>query len=210
LSADHARLAEQVGLVERHAGALHLDFMDGHFVPALGFAPAVVGALKAVTDLPLRCHLMVDVPERVVETLAGEGADMVIVHAERGEQARRALVAARDWGMKTGLALKLGTPVSVIEPQLEELDCVLVMSIVPGWSGQAFKDEALQRIAQLRAMIDRRGLDVEVEVDGGVNVETGRRCMTAGATVLAAATAVFQTADPGLAAQRMAAVAAGK
>jgi ribulose-phosphate 3-epimerase len=112
--------------------------------------------------------------------------------------------------MKTGLALKLGTPVSVIEPQLEELDCVLVMSIVPGWSGQAFKDEALQRIAQLRAMIDRRGLDVEVEVDGGVNVETGRRCMTAGATVLAAATAVFQTADPGLAAQRMAAVAAGK
>jgi ribulose-phosphate 3-epimerase len=208
LSADHARLAEQVALVERHAGALHVDFMDGHFVPTLGFAPAVVGALKAVTELPLRCHLMVEAPDRFVDELCDEGADLLIAHAECGARARSALARARERGVKTGLALKLDTPLSTIEAQLEELDSVLVMSIVPGRSGQAFKDEALERIAHLRESIDARGLAVEIEVDGGVNEETGRRCVTAGATVLATATAVFGASDPALAAQRMAAVAA--
>jgi ribulose-phosphate 3-epimerase len=209
LSADHGRLAEQVALVEEFSGALHIDFMDGHFVPTLGFAPAVVGALKAATDLPLRCHLMVDAPEHFIDTLGEEGADLVIAHCERGEQAHRALARARERGMKTGLALKLGTPISAIETQLEELDCVLVMSIVPGWSGQAFRGEALGRIAEIRGMIDARGLAVEIEVDGGVNEETGRRCIAAGASVLAAATAVFAAADQAQAARRMAAIAAG-
>jgi ribulose-phosphate 3-epimerase len=210
LSADHARLAEQVALVEPHAGALHVDLMDGHFVTALAFAPAVVGALKAVTALPLRCHLVVEAPEQFIDTLADEGADLVIVHVERGEQAQCALASARERGIKTGLALKLDTRLSKIEAQLDELDCVLVMSIVPGWSGQPFRDQALQRIEQVREMIDRRGLDVEIEVDGGINEQTGRRCIAAGATVLAAATSVFQAADPSRAADRMAAIAAGE
>lgn len=196
-------------MIESHAGALHVDFMDGHFVPTLGFAPAVVSALKAVTELPLRCHLMVDAPDQYIDTLGKEGANLVIVHLERGEQANRALSDARERGMATGLALKLDTPVSAVEPYLDELDAVLVMSIVPGWSGQAFKDEALGRIEDLRTMIDRRGLAVDVEVDGGINEETGRRCVEAGASMLAAAKAVFQAADPAGAAQRMAAIAAG-
>jgi ribulose-phosphate 3-epimerase len=210
LSADHAHLAEQVALVEEHAGALHIDFMDGHFVPTLGFAPAVIGALKSATTLPLRCHLMVEEPDRLVQILSDEGADLAIFHAECGARTRAALQHARELGMKTGLALKLDTPVTAIETLLDELDSVLVMSIVPGWSGQAFHEEALHRIADVRATIDRRGLEVEVEVDGGVNEETGRSCVMAGATVLAAATAVFQATDPAEAAHRMTMIIAGE
>lgn len=207
LSADHSRLGEQVALVEPYADALHVDFMDGHFVPTLGFATAVVGALKSVTELPLRCHLMVEAPERFVDTLAEEGADLLIVHAECGERAERALSMIAERGMEAGLALKLDTPVEAVEGRLGEIDSVLVMSIVPGWSGQAFEPAALGRIEALRALIDRHGAEVEIEVDGGVNEETGGECIAAGASVLAAATAVFQADDPAGAARRLAGIA---
>lgn len=209
LSADHAHLADAVALVQEHAGALHLDFMDAHFVPTLAFAPEVVGALKRVTALPLRCHLMVSAPERLVDVFADGGADLFTAHVECGEAALRALERARERGMRTGLALKLGTPIAAVEPELERLDAVLVMSIEPGWSGQPFEERALGRIEAVHALIDDRGLAVEVEVDGGVNEQTGRRCIEAGATVLAAASAVFQAEDPAGAAQRLAAAAAG-
>lgn len=209
LSADQARLADQVGLVEEHAEALHVDFMDGHFVPTLGFSPEVVRALKNVTALPLRCHLMVSAPDQFVDTLADFGADLITVHHECGESADRALVSSRERGVKTGLALKLETPVAAIEERLDQIDAVLIMSIVPGWSGQPFEEDALRRIEETRALIDARGLPVDVEVDGGVNAETGQRCIAAGATVLAAATAVFQADDPAEAARQMAGIAAG-
>jgi ribulose-phosphate 3-epimerase len=208
LSADHARLGQQVAMVEPHAGALHLDFMDGHFVPALALAPAVVGALKSVSKLQLRCHLMVESPDHFVDTLADQGADLVIVHAEC-DGVERALSSIHRRGLGAGLALKLETPVSAVERHLDDLDTILVMSIVPGWSGQPFEREALARIEALRAIIDRRGADVEIEVDGGITEETGRACVSAGASVLAAATAVFQADDPALAAERLAAVARG-
>lgn len=209
LNADHAHLAEQIALVEEHAEALHLDFMDGHFVPALAFAPAVVRDLKNATALPLRCHLMVEAPDQFIDTLGDYGADLVTVHFECGERADSALRRARERSMKTGLALKLDTPVVAVEARLDQLDSVLIMSIVPGRSGQPFREEALPRIEEVRTMIDDRGLAIDVEVDGGVNEETGRRCIAAGATVLAADSAVFRADDPAQAAQRMAAIAAG-
>jgi ribulose-phosphate 3-epimerase len=184
--------------------------MDGHFVPALAFAPQVVRGLKNVTDLPVRCHLMVSAPDQFIDTLADYHADLVTVHFECGESAHRALRRAREHGIKTGLALKLDTPVMAVADQLDQLDSVLIMSIVPGRSGQPFKDEALHRIEEVRTMVDRHGLAVDVEVDGGVNEATGRRCIAAGATILAADTAVFGANDPAQAAQRMAAIAGGR
>jgi ribulose-phosphate 3-epimerase len=209
LNADHAHLAAQIALVEEHAGALHLDFMDGHFVPTLAFAPAVVRDLKRVTMLPLRCHLMVSDPDQFIDTFADFGADLIIAHAE-SQSSRSAIRHARERGMKTGVALKLDTPVSAVEDQLDELDSVLIMSIVPGRSGQPFRDEALHRIEEARRLIDGRGLPIDVEVDGGVNEETGRRCVAAGASVLAADTVVFKSDDPNGAARRMATIARGE
>jgi ribulose-phosphate 3-epimerase len=204
LSADHAHLAEQVNLVHEYAEALHVDFMDGHFVPTLGFAPEVIRGLKGATQLPLRSHLMVCLPDQFIDTLADYGADVVTVHYECGDSARRAIERACERGVKAGLALKLDTPTSVIEACLDEIDSVLIMSIIPGWSGQSFKEEALPRIEEVRAMIDRHGLTIDVEVDGGVDETVAPRCVEAGATVLAAATAVFQAEDPAQAARRMA------
>ncbi|HYG95961.1 MAG TPA: ribulose-phosphate 3-epimerase [Solirubrobacterales bacterium] len=209
LNADHAHLADQVALVEDHVEALHLDFMDGHFVPALAFAPAVVRDLKKVTHLPLRCHLMVSAPDQFVDTFADHGADLLTVHHECGEHARDAIRRARERGMKAGLALKLETPVAAAEEMLDQLDSLLIMSIVPGRSGQPFRDEALGRIEEARAMVDRSGLEIDIEVDGGVNEETGRRCIAAGATILAADSVVFRAEDPTRAAKAMAGVAAG-
>ncbi|HEY7892020.1 MAG TPA: ribulose-phosphate 3-epimerase [Solirubrobacteraceae bacterium] len=209
LNADQAHLAEQIALVENYAGAIHIDFMDGHFVSALAFSPVVVRDLKRVSALPLRCHLMVSAPDQFVDALADFGADVLTVHYECGQHAQRALSRARERSLKTGLALKLDTPVAVIEDQLDEIDSVLIMSIVPGRSGQPFLDKALARIEAARAMIDERELPVEIEVDGGVNEETGRRCIAAGATVIAADSALFKADDPTEAARRMAAIAAG-
>lgn len=209
LNADHAHLADQVALVADHVEALHLDFMDGHFVPALAFAPVVVRDLKKVTDLPLRCHLMVSAPHQFVDTFADHGADLLTVHHECGEHARNAIRRARERGMQTGLALKLETPVAAAEEMLDQIDSLLIMSIVPGRSGQAFREEALNRIEEARAMVDRSGLRIDVEVDGGVNEETGRRCIAAGASILAADSVVFRAEDPAKAAEAMAKVASG-
>jgi ribulose-phosphate 3-epimerase len=209
LSADFAYLADQVKLVEPHADLIHVDVMDAHFVPVLSVGPVVVESLRPVTRLPLHCHLMVDDPAGMFDQLADAGTNMVTCHVEALDHPGSVLAKAMGRGMRTGLAVNPETPVENVFHHLDGLANVIVMSVHPGWAGQAFLPEVLPKIEVVRREIDRRGLDTDVEVDGGINEDTGRRCVGAGATVLAAASSVFKTLDPGDAARRLAAVARG-
>jgi ribulose-phosphate 3-epimerase len=206
LSADHAHLAEQIRLVEGHVELIRIDCMDAHFVPVLSVGPVVVEAVRRVTRLPLHCHLMVESPEAMLEDFARAGADIVTCHLEAVDDVPKAIERAAGLGMKAGLAVNPQTPVEQTFGHLESLDRVLVMSVNPGWAGQTFIETALPKIEQVRKEIDRQGLRVEVEVDGGINEQTGPRCLAAGATVLAAASSIFKAADPGDAARRLAAL----
>jgi ribulose-phosphate 3-epimerase len=207
LSADFGYLAEQVELVAPHVELIHIDAMDAHFVPPLSVGPVVVESVRKVTAMPLHCHLMVERPMQLFEDFAGAGADIVTCHLETVEDAAEAIRRAESLGMKAGLAVNPGTPVQDLFPFLDGLDRVLVMSVHPGWAGQEFLEEALPKIETARSEIDRRGLAVEVEVDGGINERTGARCVAAGATVLAAASSIFKAPDPADAAGRLARVA---
>jgi ribulose-phosphate 3-epimerase len=195
LSADFARLGDQVVETERAgAGRIHIDVMDGHFVPNLSMGPAVVKCLRKVTRLPLEVHLMIDEPARFLDPFLAAGADRLIAHYEvLGDPLPfcRHLHAA---GKKAGLAVKPDTPVEVLEPFLAEIDVALCMTVYPGFSGQAFLPESPPRIAVLRQLIDRINPGCQLEVDGGIDHDTTPVVVRAGATVLVAATAVF--ADP--------------
>jgi ribulose-phosphate 3-epimerase len=209
LAADFGHLAEQVRAVEAHADLIHVDVMDAHFVPVLSVGPVVVEGIRPVTGLPLHCHLMVDDPALLFDDLATAGTDMVTVHVEAIEDPDPVLRKARDRGLRTGLGVNPETPVKAVFPHLDGLDDVIVMSVNPGWAGQSFLPEALPKVEAARAEIERRGLSTDVEVDGGINEETGRRCVAAGATILAAASSIFKAGDPGEAARRLAAIARG-
>jgi ribulose-phosphate 3-epimerase len=210
LSADFGHLADQVKLVEPYADAIHIDVMDARFVPPLTVGPVVVESLRPVTDRVLHCHLMVEDPERLLEDFAKAGTDMVSVHVEAVPEPAPVLGKAHALGMRAGLAVNPDTPVEAVFPFLDELENVIVMSVRPGWAGQPFLPEALPKVEAVRGEIDRRGLRVDVEVDGGINEETGRWCVAAGATVLAAASAIFKAPDPAAAAAALAAVARGE
>lgn len=209
LSADFAYLADQVKLVEPYADAIHVDAMDAHFVPPLSIGPVVVGSLRPVVSRTLHCHLMVERPEALLDEFAEAGADVVTGHLEALSDPGPFLRKAGDLGMRVGLAVNPETPVDGLFPYLEGLDRVLIMSVNPGWAGQAFLPQAITKVEAVRREIDRRGLSVEIEVDGGINEETGRRCIRAGATVLAAASSIFKAPDPAEAARRLAEVARG-
>lgn len=204
LSADFAYLADQVKLVEGQVDLIHVDAMDAHFVPPLSVGPVVVESLRRVTGLPLHCHLMVERPEDLFEDFAKAGADIVTCHVEAVEDAGKTIRRAEELGMRAGLAVNPGTAVSEVFPFLDQVDRVLVMSVNPGWAGQGFLEEALPKIERVRGEIERRGLSVEIEVDGGVNETTAPRCLAAGASVLAAASSIFKASDPGEAARRLA------
>jgi ribulose-phosphate 3-epimerase len=192
LTADFSRLGEQVRAAEE-AGAdyLHLDVMDGHFVPPITFGALLVAAFRRLTGLPLDVHLMVERPERHLEAFAEAGATLLSVHAETCPHLHRTLQQIRDLGCRPAVALNPGTPLSAIEEVLADVDLILVMSVNPGWGGQAFIPSALDKIRRLRVMLDERGLPAEIEVDGGVHVDTAPRCVEAGARVLVAGSAVF-------------------
>lgn len=209
LSADFAHLADQVKLVEEHADLLHVDVMDAHFVPVLSIGPVVVESLRRVTSSPLHCHLMVERPSVLLEGFADAGADIVTAHVESDVQEEAFVERAATLGMRAGLAVSPDTPVDRVFPHLERLDRVLVMSVRPGWSGQDFMEGALPKIEAARREIDRRGLKVDVEVDGGIDETTASRCVAAGATVVAAASSIFKAADPADASRRLASVARG-
>jgi ribulose-phosphate 3-epimerase len=207
LSADFSRLGEQVKAVEPYADMIHVDVMDAHFVPPLTVGPVVVESLRPVTDLPLHCHLMVARPRDLFEDLAKAGTDMVTSHYEAVFEPEAMAAEARDLGMRVGMAVNPETRVEVLFPHLDVLDNVIVMTLArTGWAGQPFEDSNLPKIEALRKEIDRRGLAVDVEADGGINEESGRRCVDAGATVLAAASSVFKASDPAEAARRLRAI----
>jgi ribulose-phosphate 3-epimerase len=192
LSADFARLGEQVVESEQGgAGRIHVDVMDGHFVPNLSMGPAVVGSLRRVTHLSLEVHLMVDQPERFIDPFLAKGADSLIAHLEVLPDPRPFVRRLHDQGKKVGLAVRPDTPVEALEPYLADIDLALCMTVHPGFSGQAFLPESPARIRRLRELIDRHNPGCDLEVDGGITVETGKAAAQAGANVLVAATAVF-------------------
>lgn len=209
LGADLARLAEQVKLVEEHAEVIHVDIMDGHFVPPIALGAVVVKSLRPVTDRALHGHLMVDAPESFFDELRDAGLDMVSFHVEAVGDPAPAIAKARGADLGVGLTLNLETPVEDAFPYLESIDDLTLMSIRPGWSGQTLNEEVFPRLEAVREEIDRQGLDVDLEIDGGVKVDNARRAVDAGANVLIAASGVFGQPDIADAARRLAEIAKG-
>jgi ribulose-phosphate 3-epimerase len=196
LACDFARLAEEIGAVER-AGVefLHLDVMDGHFVNNITFGPPLVKAVDRVATVPLDTHLMIDRPDRYIGAFLDAGADILTIHVEASTDTRRDLRAIRARGRKSGLAFNPDTAVAEIEPFLEEVDLLLVMSVVPGFGGQSFIDAVLHDAEKAVRIRERLGLRFAVEMDGGINPETARRARSAGVDILVAGTAIFRTPD---------------
>jgi ribulose-phosphate 3-epimerase len=208
LSADFARLGEQIKAVEPHADIIHVDVMDAHFVPPLTIGPVVVESLRPVTDRTLHAHLMVASPEGLVEDFASAGTDVVTFHLEAADDPGAVVGLVGKHGMAAGIAVNPETAVDAVFPHLDPLDNVIVMTLYrTGWAGQPFNQDMLRKVESLRTEIDRRGLSVDVVVDGGIDENSGRRCVAAGATVLAAASSVFKADDPAGAARRLSAVA---
>jgi ribulose-phosphate 3-epimerase len=192
LSADFSRLGEQVAEAAA-AGAdyIHIDVMDGHFVPQITIGALVVAAIRRRTRLPLDVHLMIESPERQLKQFADAGADIITVHIEACPHIHRVVRAIKELGVKAGVSLNPDTPADALDEILPALDLVLVMSVNPGLGGQTFIEATLDKIIRLRAELDRRGLAAELEVDGGINAENAAKVVTAGARVLVAGAAVF-------------------
>lgn len=208
LSADLAHLGDQVRLVEPFAEVIHIDVMDGRFVPPLTFGPIVVAAVRRVTGRRLHGHLQVEAPESLLDELAEAGMDAVTFHVEAVNDPRPVLAKARGAGMEAGLAVGPETPVERVLPYLEELDDVIVMSVQPGWAGQPFNPVSLPKVDAVRGELERRGLDADVEIDGGITPANARSALDAGANVLVAASAIFQATDIAAAARELARIAA--
>lgn len=204
LSADLGRLREQIAEIERGgADWVHVDVMDGCFVPNLTFGAPLIRALKKLTTLPLDVHLMVEQPEKYIDDFAGAGAAVFTFHPEATIHVQRQLARVRERGMRAGLALNPGTPVSLIEEVVDDLDLVLVMSVNPGFGGQRYIPAATGKIRTVRALLDDRGSQAVLEVDGGITVETIRQAWEAGAGTFVAGTAVFGESDPAAAIARL-------
>lgn len=204
LSADFAALGEQIQTVE-DAGAhlLHLDVMDGHFVPNITLGPPVVASIRKITRLPLDVHLMIENPDAYIEAFADAGANWISVHAEACAHLDRTLNRIRSRGLSTGVALNPATSLSVLENVLSLVDFVLIMSVNPGFGAQKFIPYSLRKIEELRKMIDRRGLSVKIEVDGGVGLDNLCALVRSGAEVLVAGSRIFGSPDPGAVVRQM-------
>lgn len=198
LSADFTRLGEEIKAVEREgADFIHLDVMDGHFVPNITIGPLIVQAARRATDLPLDVHLMISDPDRYIEAFAKAGADILTVHAEAAVHLHRTIQYIKQSGAKPAVALNPSTPLNVLKYVLEDLYMVLLMTVNPGFGGQAFIPAVIPKIEKLREKIEKRGLNVEIEVDGGIDPETINRVSAAGAGIFVAGSAIFNSDDYG-------------
>jgi ribulose-phosphate 3-epimerase len=205
LSADFARLGEEIAAIEG-AGAdyIHVDIMDGHFVPNISFGPLVMASVRKLTTLPFDVHLMIAPVDAYVGPFARAGADIITVHAEAGPHLHRTLQAIRAEGKKAGVALNPATPVSALEHVIGDIDLLLVMSVNPGFGGQSFIPEALTKLRQAKALIG--GRDIDLEVDGGVSADNAQAIVEAGANVLVAGSSVYGGKDPATYAPRISAI----
>jgi ribulose-phosphate 3-epimerase len=194
LSADFSRLADEVRAVER-AGAdvIHVDVMDGHFVPNITIGPLVVQGLKKLTTLPLDVHLMIENPERYVEVFAQAGSDWITIHAEVCPNLKRMIRKVRQLNVRPGIVLKPATPLKTLFPVVDDIDLVLIMSVNPGFGGQSFIPATLKKIERLRKIVDQNRYPLEIEVDGGVKVENIRKVSMAGGDIFVVGTGIFKT-----------------
>jgi len=206
LAADFANLADDIARVAAEVELLHVDCMDGHYVPNLTIGPPVVAALRPHTDLFLDCHLMVDNPGRLLDAFAKAGADGITVHVELGDPGAL-LREIASLGVRRGLALEPETPYDAVAPYLESIDLLLVMSVHTGFGGQPFIPEVLDKVRAARKEIDARGLAVEIEIDGGIKVDNARRAADAGVDILVSGTGIFGGEDPAAAARAIRAAA---
>ena len=196
LSADFSRLGEEVRAVEK-AGAdvIHVDVMDGHFVPNITIGPVVVQSLKKLTPLPLDVHLMIEKPQRYIEVFAQAGSDWITVHAEVCPQLKGMVKRIRQLKVRPGMVLKPATPLKTLFPVLDDIDLVLIMAVNPGFGGQSFIPSALKKIERLRKIVDQNRYPLEIEVDGGVKIENIREVSRAGADIFVLGTGIFKTID---------------
>jgi ribulose-phosphate 3-epimerase len=198
LSADFSRLGEEVRAVER-AGAdlIHVDVMDGHFVPNITIGPIVVTGLKKLTSLPLDVHLMIERPDRYIEAFAQAGSDWITIHAEVCPHLKRMIKKIRQLNVKPGVVLKPATPLRTLYPVLDDIDLVLIMSVNPGFGGQAFIPSTLKKIERLRKIVDQNHYSLEIEVDGGIKVENIGEVSRAGGDIFVLGTGIFKTENYG-------------
>ncbi len=196
LSADFSKLGEEVAAIEA-AGAdwVHIDVMDGHFVPNLTFGAPVISCLRKVTKMPFDVHLMVEAPQNYIADFAKAGADILTVHLETAPHLHRVIQAIKEAGLKAAVSLNPSTPLYLLEEILPDLDMVLLMSVNPGFGGQAFIPSSLEKVRKLRQMLDAKGLKTDIQVDGGVTPDNAAQLIAAGATVLVAGSAVYKAPD---------------
>lgn len=195
LSANFAKLAEEIASVEKNADILHLDVMDGHFVPNITMGSAVVKACRAVSKLKFDCHLMIENPQFFIDSFIEAGADMISIHQEAEPHLQRAMQMIRDGGARAGIAINPATPAESLSTSIEFCDFVLVMTVNPGFGGQRFIEPVVPKIRHIAQMIRERGLPVEIEVDGGIDARTAPAVVSAGANILVAGSAVFGHQD---------------
>jgi ribulose-phosphate 3-epimerase len=196
LSADFANLGAEVKEVEAGgADYIHVDVMDGHFVPNITIGPLIVEALRPVTQLPLDVHLMIENPDQYIADFVHAGADIVTVHVETCNHLHRTIQSIKALGARAGVVVNPATPIELIEPILPDVDMVLLMTVNPGFGGQKFIDSVVEKIKKLNDWVTERDLQLEIEVDGGINPDTAKLCVEAGANVLVAGSAVFNTKD---------------
>jgi ribulose-phosphate 3-epimerase len=196
LAADFARLADEVHMIETDVDMLHLDLMDGHFVPNLSFGMPVIASLRAVTDLYFDCHLMTTNPDAYLVDLKAAGADLVTVHVEVVPNPAAVARRARDVGLDFGLVISPPTPWAGVQPYVELADLLLVMSVNPGFGGQSFMPEILEKVEAARKFVDSQGLAVDIQIDGGITTQTAPLARKAGADIFVAGTAIFRDPDP--------------
>jgi len=196
LSADFARLGEQIDEAARAwADYIHVDVMDGHFVPNISIGAPVVAAIRPLTSLPLDVHLMIEHPERFISDFVKAGADILTVHVEASPHLKSTIRAIKELGVRAGVSLNPATPLSAADEFIHDVDLVLIMSVNPGFGGQPFIPKTLPRIERMRRMIDNRKPGIELEVDGGINAENAREIVAAGADVLVAGNSIFRAED---------------